>query len=310
MTEDSLVYSFMLVYSPSPIPNSPVVKTNDAMVAIHCVYQRKLNVSSNAVVPTWMPYAAMASGSEQIQFKMKLLTDDWSNECPFNTFYLGDFINLEVSVLLGNHIPLQVFVDYCMASSDPSGTGTDVYMFIDNNGCMVDAKLTNSQSMFMPRMQDDKLHFQLEAFRFKEELTGVMYLTCYLKAVPVSWPEDAVNKACSFIPGSNSWISANGDNQVCGCCQTSCGTRRARSLEQDYTVEDKVLLGPIFVLEPKDESVNVEDSSEVSAKDAESSFELVLMVCLMAGFGVLSAAILGALFCYRRNKKFVLTVEQ
>lgn len=38
--------------------------------------------------------------------------------------------------------------------------------------CLVDPKLTGSSSRFMPRTQIDKLQFQLEAFRFQQEISG------------------------------------------------------------------------------------------------------------------------------------------
>lgn len=40
MTEDALVYSFFLVYSPTPIGNTAILKTNSAEVVIECHYQR------------------------------------------------------------------------------------------------------------------------------------------------------------------------------------------------------------------------------------------------------------------------------
>lgn len=40
MTEDALIYSFSLVYSPTPIGNTVIVKTNPAKVLIECHYQR------------------------------------------------------------------------------------------------------------------------------------------------------------------------------------------------------------------------------------------------------------------------------
>lgn len=40
MTEDTLIYSFSLVYSPTPIGNTVIVKTNPAKVLIECHYQR------------------------------------------------------------------------------------------------------------------------------------------------------------------------------------------------------------------------------------------------------------------------------
>lgn len=40
MNEDALTYSFSLVYSPTPIANTVILKTNPAEVVIECHYQR------------------------------------------------------------------------------------------------------------------------------------------------------------------------------------------------------------------------------------------------------------------------------
>lgn len=40
MTEEALVYSFSLMYSPTPIGNTVILKTNPAQVVIECHYQR------------------------------------------------------------------------------------------------------------------------------------------------------------------------------------------------------------------------------------------------------------------------------
>ncbi|XP_048053970.1 zona pellucida sperm-binding protein 3-like [Megalobrama amblycephala] len=307
MTEDSLVYSFVLVYSPSPLPNTLIVKTNEAMVAIHCIYPRKHNVSSNALHPTWIPYAAVKSGEEHLHFSLKLMTDDWRYERPSNAYFLGDFINLEASVVRANHVPLRVFVESCAATLGPSGETTTVYTFIENSGCMVDAKLTNSRSRFMPRIQDDKLQFQIEAFRFNQDSRGLIYITCHLKATTTSSPIDVMNKACSFVQETNSWTAANGDNQVCGCCETSCIMRKGRSLDSDGSkLEDEATIGPIIVQEPqpmeKEPLLQIGESSRVSSKDAEYSIELVLVTALVVTVVILCVIILGTLFYQRRQK--------
>ncbi|KAJ8396748.1 hypothetical protein AAFF_G00013470 [Aldrovandia affinis] len=63
-----------------------------------------------------------------------------------------------------------VFVDRCMATMEPNMDAVPKYTFIENHGCLTDAKLTGSHSTFLPRIQDDKLYFQLDAFRFFQEL--------------------------------------------------------------------------------------------------------------------------------------------
>lgn len=40
MTEDALVYSFSLAYSPTPIGNTAILKTSSAQVVIECHYRR------------------------------------------------------------------------------------------------------------------------------------------------------------------------------------------------------------------------------------------------------------------------------
>uniref|UniRef100_A0A8C2C4I7 Zona pellucida sperm-binding protein 3 n=1 Tax=Cyprinus carpio TaxID=7962 RepID=A0A8C2C4I7_CYPCA len=310
MTEDSLVYSFVLVYTPSPVPNTPIVKTNEAMVALHCIYPRKHNVSSNVLHPTWIPYVAAKAGEEQLHFSLKLMTDDWRYERPSNAYFLGDFINLEASVVRANHVPLRVFVESCAATLGPSGEAATMYTFIENSGCMMDAKLTNSRSRFMSRIQDDKLQFQIEAFQFKQDFLGMIYITCHLKATTTSSPTDMTIQHLMFVC----------DDQVCGCCETSCTMRKGRSLDTDGIVpllhaskyiwwgisyccaaleclyfvflflfiffdsalEDEAIIGPIF---------------------------LVLMTGLVVAVGLLCVIILGTLLYQRRQKGLVLTCE-
>uniref|UniRef100_A0A673KYY8 Zona pellucida sperm-binding protein 3 n=1 Tax=Sinocyclocheilus rhinocerous TaxID=307959 RepID=A0A673KYY8_9TELE len=243
---------------------------------------RKHNVSSNALHPTWIPYVAAKAGEEQLHFSLKLMTDDWRYERPSNAYFLGDFINLEASVVRANHVPLRVFVESCAATLGPSGEAATMYTFIENSGCLMDAKLTNSRSRFMSRIQDDKLQFQIEAFRFKQDSLGMIYVTCHLKATTTSSPTDMMNKACSFVKETNSWTAVNGDDQVCGCCETSCTMRKGRSLDTDginvsfffldSTLEDEATIGPIFVherLSVEDEPLlQINKSSQVSSKDA------------------------------------------
>ncbi|KAJ8414115.1 hypothetical protein AAFF_G00067130 [Aldrovandia affinis] len=78
-------------------------------------------------------------------------------------------MHIEASVVQANHVPLHVFVDRCVATLDPNMDAVPSYTFIENHGCLTDAKLTGSPSAFLPRVQDDKLHLQLDAFRFSQE---------------------------------------------------------------------------------------------------------------------------------------------
>ncbi|KAA0722014.1 Zona pellucida sperm-binding protein 3 [Triplophysa tibetana] len=75
VTEDELVYTFSLVYTPQEFSNGdPIVRSSGAVVSIECHYPRMHNVSSNVLVPTWVPYAATKVPEERLVFSLKLMT--------------------------------------------------------------------------------------------------------------------------------------------------------------------------------------------------------------------------------------------
>ncbi|XP_039542353.1 zona pellucida sperm-binding protein 3-like [Pimephales promelas] len=247
VTEDELVYRFNIMYTPQEASYGvPIVRSSGAVVAIECHYPRTHNVSSDTLMPTWIPYASTEFAEDVFVFSLKLMTDDWRFERPSNQYFLGDIINLEASVRLYSHVPISVFVDSCVATAVPDVASVPRYSFIENNGCLVDAKLTGSTSHFMPRTQGDKLRFQLEAFRFQQADSGLVYITCILKVAAATSPSSE-QKACSF--SANGWVSADDSDQVCGCCDTTCSIRS----ESDQLLTDlrweKASVGPINVKE-------------------------------------------------------------
>uniref|UniRef100_A0A8C8LQ06 Zona pellucida sperm-binding protein 3 n=1 Tax=Oncorhynchus tshawytscha TaxID=74940 RepID=A0A8C8LQ06_ONCTS len=227
-----------------PLANTSIVKTSAAMVDIECHYLRNHDVSSNALKPTWIPNISNMVAEELLYFSLRLMTADWQFERPSNHYYLGDIINMEASVMPYHHVPLRVFVDRCVATLAPDVHTVPRYSFIEDHGCLVDAKLTGSSSQFLSRSQDDKIQFQLESFRFQPQNDSQqLYITCHLKASAASSPIDAENKACSFTDG---WKAAGGDDLVCGCCDFCCAliTGNVRLLSSDLRWEGKATLGP------------------------------------------------------------------
>ncbi|XP_058604280.1 zona pellucida sperm-binding protein 3-like [Onychostoma macrolepis] len=248
MTEDELVYTFALTYTPEALAGTPITRADGAVVGVQCHYQRFHSASSNALRPTWVPYASMEVGEEVLLFSLKLMMDDWSYERPSNLYFLGDIINIEASVKVYNHVPLRVFVDHCVATQVPDVTALPRYSFIENNGCLVDSKATASSSRFMPRSREDKIQFQLEAFMFQEGDSPFIYIMCILKATLASAPSDALRKSCSF---ANGWFAADGNHQACGCCDSTCGPDGGIAAYPFGGVqwEGKATFGPVMVQE-------------------------------------------------------------
>ncbi|XP_038865943.1 zona pellucida sperm-binding protein 3-like [Salvelinus namaycush] len=273
MTTNSLIYIFTLFYKPKPLANTPLIRTNDAMIIIECHYPRKHNVSSLALIPTWTPFSAAKYAEELLYFSMRLMTADWQYERAGNMYVLGDMVNIEASVMQYFHVPLRIFVDSCVATLEPNINANPRYAFIENHGCLIDAKMTGSHSQFMPRSADYKLYFQVEAFRFQSQkgsdpiypqktkipvqaasdypaTLDMIFITCHLKATTIVFPIDFEYKACSFI---NTWREAGGNDGVCGCCDSTCSNRKGRDTTKHQKPaniwEGDVQLGPIFITE-------------------------------------------------------------
>ncbi|XP_057201526.1 zona pellucida sperm-binding protein 3-like [Triplophysa rosa] len=246
VTENELVYTFTLVYTPQEVSDG-IVRSSGAVVSIECHYPRMHDVSSNVLVPAWVPYAATKVAEERLVFSLKLMTDEWQFERPSNQYFLGDIVNLEASVMTYNHVPVRVFVDSCVATASPDVNSAPRYSFIENNGCLVDAKFTGSSSRYLPRTQIDKLLFQLEAFRFQQVNSGLVYITCILKAVPVATPTNLQQKACSFSP--NGWVSVDESDQVCACCDSTCSSSGASDQVPGALRWEQASVGPLNVKE-------------------------------------------------------------
>ncbi|KAL1257398.1 hypothetical protein QQF64_010642 [Cirrhinus molitorella] len=246
VTEDELVYTYTLTYTPEALAGTPITRADGAIVGVQCHYQRLQNVSSDALMPTWVPYASTEVGEEVLLFSLKLMLDDWSYERPSNYYFLGNVINIEASVKVYNHVALRVFVDSCVATQVPDVNSLPRYSFIENHGCFTDAKATSSSSRFMPQTQYEKVQFQLEAFMFQEGQSPAIYITCLLKATIASVPSDAGHKSCSF---ANGWFAADGNHQVCGCCDTTCGPDSGIAAFGGVQWEGKASVGPLMVQE-------------------------------------------------------------
>ncbi|KAJ8401728.1 hypothetical protein AAFF_G00376990 [Aldrovandia affinis] len=216
ITDDSLIYTNLLVYSPMPSSNG-IIRMESVVIPIECHYGRRYGVSSSVLQPTWIPFASTMSAENILGFALRLVTSDWHSERATNVYFLGDTIHIEASVTLDYHVPLRLFVESCVATVVPDKSSVPRYAFIENDGCLTDARLTGSSSHFLPRAQDNMLQIHLDAFRFRQETRSALYITCHLKAVPVMHNVDSKNRACSSINGR--WRSTDGNDRICDSCE-------------------------------------------------------------------------------------------
>ncbi|KAF6721488.1 Zona pellucida sperm-binding protein 3 [Oryzias melastigma] len=173
MTEDSLVYTNLLIYTPLPSLNG-VTRMDEAVVPVECQYKRKYSLSSSSLMPTWVPFTSTQAAVETLQFNLRLMTNDWLHERGANTFFLGEPINIEASVRVDHHMGLRLFLTSCVATLEPDIKSDPKYIFIEN-GCLLDSQLPGSKAHFLPRTRDDKLQLTIDSFKFHNDERGTDY---------------------------------------------------------------------------------------------------------------------------------------
>ncbi|XP_042369089.1 zona pellucida sperm-binding protein 3-like [Plectropomus leopardus] len=316
MTEEALIYSFTLMYAPKPIGNTFILRTSPAEVVIECQYRRRHYVSSSAVRPTWKTFASNMLAEQQLHFSLRLMTEDWQSQRPSNVYFLSDVMHIEAAVLQGHHVPLRVYADSCVATASPDPNSEPRYPFINNHGCLSDAKLTGAKSYFMQRSQEDKLHIQLKAFRFHHDHRNSLYITCHLKATKASVAINSKHKACSFLTEANRWVASGGDNKVCDCCETSCSEQRQkRSLAADADLwwEGTAALGPILLEDdilPQEltelSTLHLKQDSVLRTREVTqaASYSSVVVLCgVGAALALVLLVFMGAVICSRQHKQ-------
>ncbi|CAJ1086913.1 zona pellucida sperm-binding protein 3-like [Xyrichtys novacula] len=305
MTEDALIYSFSLIYSPTPIDNTFILRSNHAEVVIQCHYLRRHYVSSDVLRPTWTTFASNTLAEQRLHFSLRLMTEDWQTQRASSVYFLSDVMHIEAAVMQGHHIPLRVYVDSCVAGVTPDLDSELIYPFISNHGCLSDAKLTGAKSYFMQRSQEDKLHFQLKAFKFHQDQRNSLYITCHLKATSVSVPVNSQHKACSYLTEAKRWVASGGDNNVCDCCESSCSLQRQRrspAANAEPEWEGIAALGPILLKEKVLQVALLPEPAPQGVTPNASSSSLALMCGVGAALTAVLLFFMGAVIYSRLQK--------
>uniref|UniRef100_A0A3B4ATR3 Zona pellucida sperm-binding protein 3 n=1 Tax=Periophthalmus magnuspinnatus TaxID=409849 RepID=A0A3B4ATR3_9GOBI len=144
---------------------------SESAVIVECHYPR---YRISLLLPNILTYLPLGGRIMKSILTWFYCTEDWVYERPSNQYFLGNVIHIEASVMQFFHVPLRVYVDHCVATAAPDVNSLPRYAFIDNHGCFVDGRVTQSASYFLPRTAENKLRFQLEAFRFQGVESGVV----------------------------------------------------------------------------------------------------------------------------------------
>ncbi|XP_072269863.1 zona pellucida sperm-binding protein 3-like [Pyxicephalus adspersus] len=293
-----------LVYMPTQI--APNQYSQPFVEPILCLVKRSMTPSvltTTVIVPV--------SGNSSLNFGVRLMNDDFSGgRLDSKEFSLGSPINLELSVNLGNHMPLKLLVDEGVVTPTKDITTTQKYYLINNHGCFIDGKVAHS--MFVEQNQLNIIWLTFPAMKFVN--TGdTIYITFKL----VVWDPKEVTelrKACSFFRDTNRWeLLGDSSNTVCTCCDYTC-TRSSRKKRGVNETEDAgglihtMVLGPFKIHSP---SADGYGSVGNESRAAESGFLMPPAVgALFLELAVLLLLCIGVLLYSRSRQKLKETEER
>uniref|UniRef100_A0A3Q1I155 ZP domain-containing protein n=1 Tax=Anabas testudineus TaxID=64144 RepID=A0A3Q1I155_ANATE len=174
-------------------------------------------------------------GLGQLVFQLSFMNDDFSGPAASTSFPLGSFIPLKASVEQEHHQPLLLLLEKCVASTTPElQPDSNLYPIVNNKGCLMDSK--TSRSKFEPREETSEIRLSLQAFRFS--LGEEVSIHCELGVWdPTSL--DHSKKACHYVK-YHGWELLDNPvkSNLCNCCDSSCNSRKTRSIEQSMYLKD------------------------------------------------------------------------
>ncbi|KAK0149036.1 Zona pellucida sperm-binding protein 3 [Merluccius polli] len=230
VTKDELEYSNDLTYASSENTKATF------SYPVACTFERTVDWHP----PIYDPALLQTYGEGALVFSMELMNDDFSGPAPSRDFALGSLIPIKATVAQVSHQPLLLLLDDCVATPTPDlRSDSNVYPIISNHGCLMDSKVARSR--FEPRLDSSELRMSVQAFRFA--LGTEVYIHCTLNA----WDPNALDqskKACHHVAG-NGWefLDDPSYNSLCGCCDTSCTSRKTRSTSGG--IKYNAVLGPV-----------------------------------------------------------------
>ncbi|XP_070684599.1 zona pellucida sperm-binding protein 3 [Pempheris klunzingeri] len=124
----------------------------------------------------------------------------------------------------------RIYINKCFMTASQDPKSSPKYTFIDNQGCMIDGKVT-PKSKFLAGTSKLVLKFKVVAVIFKDLVSASsaqqFYMHCEI-AVGTLAPTPT-SKACNYRPDTNAWEELYGDNLVCRCCSSTCMSSSPRA---------------------------------------------------------------------------------
>ncbi|XP_073329199.1 zona pellucida sperm-binding protein 3 [Pagrus major] len=124
----------------------------------------------------------------------------------------------------------RMYINKCFMTASQDSTSNPKYTIIDNQGCMIDGKVT-VQSKFLMGASKMVQKFSVGSLIFKDTASSAssqeLFMHCEISMGNLTPTQSS--KACSYDATTKKWKELYGDDAVCACCDSTCTSAQPKA---------------------------------------------------------------------------------
>uniref|UniRef100_UPI0037E88625 zona pellucida sperm-binding protein 3 n=1 Tax=Semicossyphus pulcher TaxID=241346 RepID=UPI0037E88625 len=244
-------------------PSTPVIREMPFDIPLQCKYPRFFHSFKVGFYPKLQGGTVFKALQPKSSYTLTPQDASGNEIAGAKTYTLGQPMYFEAKRSTSTaNADQRVYVNKCFMTASKDPNSNPKYAVIDNQGCMIDGKLTD-QSKFITGDSMMVQKFSVGALIFKDSVSTStsqqLYMHCEI-SVGKRTPTTS-SKACNYDATTKKWKELYGDDSVCTCCKSSCSANNKASRNMISSHSWKVDLSS------KDENMDFEPLMKIADGD-------------------------------------------
>ncbi|XP_041640666.1 zona pellucida sperm-binding protein 3 [Cheilinus undulatus] len=222
---DDLKIGNMLSYKPT----TPVIRELPFDIPLQCKYPRFFRSYKVGFYPKLQGGTVFKALTPKSSYTLTPQDASGNEIVGAKTYTLGQPMYFETKKSSGaaKSGDQRMYVNKCFMTASKNPDSNTKYTVIDNQGCMIDGKLTD-QSKFLPGDSKMVQKFSVGALIFSSSVSSSssssqqLYMHCEVSMGKLA-PTSSL-KACNYDAKTKKWKELYGDDSVCTCCDSTCSS--------------------------------------------------------------------------------------
>ncbi|XP_070843097.1 zona pellucida sperm-binding protein 3 [Chaetodon trifascialis] len=228
-TVDYRYVSNMLHYKPP----GPVLREMPFDIPLQCKFPRFFHSFKVGIYPKLQGGTVFRALQPKSSFTLTPQDASGNEITGAKSYILGQPMYFEVKQPEGTAKSgdQRIYINKCFTTASKDSSSNPKYTVIDNQGCMVDGKVT-SQSKFLSGSSKMVQKFSVGSLIFKNAVSTSsssqqLYMHCEVLLGKLSPTQSS--KACNYDSATKKWKELYNDDSVCTCCESTCSSPQTKA---------------------------------------------------------------------------------